>query len=232
MYSTRCKFRNNGKSGTSKTQGAIALRRTAASLPFTLMSSTAKTNDHLAGTVMGSQEFQLPVPSQRDGTPIVWIDRSLLGELCGGAGRLGPESVGSLMGHWDASRAGAVITGWSSFNQERSVAVHEGRGMNGVPFRPDAVAARQPVTTPGLIGIWCAASAGEAPPPWPRDWHRSLTRKFGFSASAAMLQLVLEKGHIWRPKLWLWGRRRGLVPRALTRPGVVDIRLGAGPKRG
>jgi hypothetical protein len=190
------------------------------------MWSTSKTNDRRATTFTSPRDFQLPVASQQSDAPIVWIERSLLAELCGEADRAGPDGAsGYLSGHWASRAAEAVVTTWSWFDREDAGSVHRSQVAEEAGSAGAVEPARRAAPTAGVIGIWSATSFADGAPRWPRIWHRRLATELRFDPNAPMLQLVLEEGSIWRPTLWLWSKRRWFLPRAVVRPRAADIRL-------
>jgi hypothetical protein len=168
---------------------------------------SSQTHDRGATTVTGTRGLQLPVPSQSGNAPIVWVDRSLLEELCGKADRAGSNvAAGHLAGYWVIPGTEAVITTWLS---------------------SEIMPTRRATAKGHVIGIWSTAPVAERPPGWPRALRRGLAGKAEFDPSATMLQLVLGKGTVWRPSFWVWSKRRWWIPRAVLGPRAGDVRLSA-----
>lgn len=191
------------------------------------MWSTSKTNDRRATTVT-RRDFQLPVSSGQNDVPVAWMDRSLLAELCGAADRAGPDGAsGYLSGHWASRGAEAVVTMWSRFDRESAGSVHPSQAAEEVGSAGAVEPTRRAAPAARVIGIWSATRVAHGAPRWPRNWHRRLATELRFDSNAPMLQLVIEEGSVWRPRLWLWNERGWLLPRAVVRPRAVDIRLAA-----
>ncbi len=192
------------------------------------MWSSSKKHDRGATTVTGQREFQLPVPPQSGNAPIVWVDRSLLAELCGEADRAGSNGgAGYLAGHWVIPGTEAVITTWSSLDRERSSSAPRTTAPERTIASSEIVPKREAPGRADVIGIWSTTPISERPPRWPRASRHWLALEPGFDPSAAMLQLVLEKGSVWRLRFWIWSRRGWLLPRAVLGPRAADVRLAA-----
>ena len=190
------------------------------------MGSTSKKNDRHARTATGIRDFQLPVPAQKDDAPVVWVDRSLLTQLCGEAVRAGPKGAsGYLVGHWVIGRAEAVITTWSTFEPDHGGSVSGGQAPGEPAAPPQITPSRKATFGTEVIGIWSTVPVAKRRPRWPRAAHRRLSSEHGFDPRAAMLQLVLEEGNVWRPRLWLWRKGGRVLPRAVLGPRPANIRL-------
>ena len=189
---------------------------------------SSQTHDRGATTVTGAREFQLPVPSQNGNAPVVWVDRPLLAELCGEADRAGSNgAAGHLGGYWVIPGTEAVITTWSSFDREPSGPARWSAATGQVISSSEIMPTRRATAKGDVIGSWSTAPVAERPPGWPRALRRGLAGKAEFDPSAAMLQLVLGKGTVWRPSFWVWSKRRWWIPRAVLGPRAADVRLSA-----
>lgn len=188
------------------------------------MWSTSKTTDRRTAALTGTGDFQLPVPALQGDAPVVWVDRSLLADLCREADRSGPDGAsGYLAGHWASPGVEAVITMCGRFDPEH----HSGFPRQMAIPSAELAPTRRGTPTTEVIGVWSATPHAKVPPRWPRACHRRLAREQGFSPSAAMLQVVLEAGTVWRPRLWIWSERRWWLPRAIVRPRAANVRLAA-----